>query len=264
MFIVYVQRARGALHRSVLFCSIFLAVIYACLIFWWAPQSHLLGKQMLLSLASSHFAQLEPNKFHAPLPGLTLYFKQKSVNTTTKEVSFQTIFLSYFKGKDQYLFTAKKGYIREGILYLFSGGVYSVGQQQHAVQFDETEINFKHFFEDIKDSKRLSHLKFLTFKHLYKCMGNDRNVFGEFHKRIAQVLWQFLFPFFGLMGIMVFGRRKSNLLFSLLSIGGLYIFSYASSAAGQSLVSCAPALIAFLYLCPLIIFIVLFRLYWLR
>lgn len=265
MIVLYLRRARAALHQAVLLLSIFFTVIYAGLVLWWAPQSHLHGKQLLFSFASTQFAQLEPGIFHAPFPGLTLYFKQKSIDTVTGNVAYSPIFLAYFKDNEHYLFTARSGVVRNGTIYLVDGNIYSIGKQQsHTALFEETAIDIKHFFEGDTKRKQSYHLKFMTLGQLCDYKDTTGVAMAEVHKRVAQILWQFLFPFFALLGVMVFGRRKSNLLTSLLFVGGLYVLSYASIAAGQNFGSQLLVMSAFLYLCPLAIFGVMLNYYRLR
>ena len=262
IFIQYVQRARAALHKTVLLLSVLLTVIYGVLVFWWAPQSHLQGKQMLLSFAGTQFAQLEPGIFHTPFPGLTLYFKHKAIIGETKDVEYEPIFLAYFNDRQRYFFTARQGLVRDGIIYLRSGQIYSISQRQnHVIQFKETEINIKHFSDSGKISQQSYRLKFMTLWQLWHHKAIDHEALVELHKRIVQIIWQFLFPFFALFGVMVFGNRKSNLLLSLIFVGGLYIFSYASSAAGQSFATHPYIRLPFLYLCPVFVFFLLLSWY---
>lgn len=262
LFIQYAQRARADLHKAVLLLSGLLTIIYGGLVFLWAPQSHLQGKQMLLSFASTQFAQLEPGIFHTPFPGLTLYFKHKAIIGEAKDVEYKPILLAYFKEKQRYFFTANQGIVHDGIIYLRGGQIYSIGHRQnHVVQFKETEINIRHFFDSGKTSQQSYRLKFMTLGQLWHHKAFQNEAVVEFHKRIVQIIWQFLFPFFALFGVIVFGNRKSNLLLSLIFVGGLYIFAYASNAAGQSFATCPCIMLPFLYLCPVFVFILLLYLY---
>lgn len=261
LFIVFVRRARWALYGVVLLFSVVLALIYGGLVFWWAPQSHLLGKQMLIDCAYDQFAQLEPCKFHSPLPGLTIYFKEKSFTPGNRAFAYRTLFLAYLKEGNRYFFTARDGRMVDGVMYLSAGAVHALEKQQHhVVQFDETSINIKRLLGDDKLSTLAAKLKFLSWDQLYALKKTESDAVFEIHKRIAQILWQFLLPLFALLGGMLGTRRKSNLLLTTLLVSGIYLFSYVSPIVAYG-ICCLPPLYGYptailFYVMPVVVFLI--------
>jgi lipopolysaccharide export LptBFGC system permease protein LptF len=262
ILVSFMRSMRSSLHKAVLILAAGATVIYIGLIFQWAPQSYLLGKRMLLMIAQDHLLQLEPNKFHTPFPGITLFFKQKMSEEKTKDTFFSQLFLILVKDKEHYFFTAEKGHIKNGILYLFNGSVHTIGKhRQYTASFQETDINFRHFFYTDRLEQHLQQLKFVTWKKLFDLQANSNEAFFELHKRFAQILWQFLMPFLALFFIMAFGKNKSNLLMSMVMSGLFYLISYVSIACAQSFYAIPWLVILILYMVPLCLGTLLYFVY---
>ncbi len=235
LFFYFFSSARKALRAAVLIFSLSIVVIYIPLIFIWAPQSYKKGKEFILNFAKDQFFQLEAGKFHTPVPGFTFFFKSKK--TIKGRLVFQKLLLM-FNEKDgkKYLINAQNGFLLKDSLFLQNGVIQNLDSDKFYLgNFEQTEISLKKLFD--KDQKRniMQQLKFCTWKNLKKIKNKEGKAYIEYHKRIAQVCWQFLFPFLGLWGIMIFGRRKSNLLLSIFLSGALFLFSYISLNLAQIL-----------------------------
>ena len=140
------------------------------------------------------------------------------------------------KNGDRFIACASKGFLLHDVLVLKTGTIQNLGSNKyHFASFEKTEINLSNFFQ--KDTKKIQdkQLKFLSWNNLRKIKKYRDEAFVEYHKRIAQILWQFLFPFLGLWGIIIFARRKSNLLMSLLLSGSFFLFSYITLNLAQTL-----------------------------
>lgn len=231
----FFKSAYKSLCRSVLVFSLILTLFYIPLIFEFAPQSYLLGKKILLDLAKKQFCNLEPQKFHSPYPGFTFFFKDKKYEPDSSP-RFETIFLAFHnKLNERYIFTAQEGFFKNDSVFLINGSVYTISSdKRYSATFKESNINIDKLF-NLENSKSLNLLKFWKIKQLIKRLRQDKDVLWEFFKRIAQILWAFLFPFLSLFFILRFGRNKSNLLFTVASNGLIFLFSYISIAIAQAL-----------------------------
>src|SRR5579872_3505565 len=73
MMVRFLKPVRVALHGAIGIFSTIIVILYAQLIFEWAPQSYLQGKKLLVTVAKEHFYQLEANKFHTPFAGVSCF-----------------------------------------------------------------------------------------------------------------------------------------------------------------------------------------------
>jgi lipopolysaccharide export LptBFGC system permease protein LptF len=121
-------------------------------------------------------------------------------------------------------------------LVLEDGVIQNISINKHYLgSFAQTQIDLDRFFDIDKDKKNPKHLKFFDYYDLKKRLFERMDVFIEFFKRIAQILWQLLFPFLALFTMMVFSRKKSNLLLAV-AFGGLtFLFSYICLNVAQML-----------------------------
>ena len=226
LFFYFFSSARHVLHQAVLIFSLSILAFYVPLIFVWAPQSYKKGKEFIIKFAKEQFYQLETNKFHAPFVGFTLFFKQKEI--LKDKLIFEKL-LIMFKEKqgERYLINAQKGFLLKDTLFLNDGTIQNIGSiRNYIATFKQTEIDLKKFLSTEDDSKITEQLKFFSWTELKKIKNEKNEAFVEYYKRIVQIAWQLLFPFLALWGIMILGRKKSNLLVSIAYSGLLFLFSY--------------------------------------
>lgn len=229
LIISFFSAAQRALWVTVLFFTFIICSVYVPLTFYWAPQSYWAGKRALIRLAKHQFHQFEAGKFHTPFPGATFYFKQKS--EVSSVVHYDMIFLA-FNGKhaERYFFTAQQGAMKNNCLYLLRGSVYSISlEKHHFATFEQTVIDLSKIFNLEKEFLQGHQAKFLPMRELWYTRDNQESSY-EFHKRCAQVLWLFLFPFLALMSVLVSGGRKSNWLLGVSFNGLVFLVSYISTS----------------------------------
>jgi len=229
----FLRSAQGALYKAVLFFSLILTLCYAPIVFFIAPHSYFVGKKLLLKVAKKHLYELEPHRFHSPYPGFTVYFQDKIMKDG--KPSFSKLFLCCIpQSQEYYLFTADRGWLEKEKLFLSDGSVYnSSAEKQYAASFKETEIDVNNLFNLGKQELEQKQLKFLTLNHLLDLKEKDSHIWMEFYRRINQVAWQFFIPFFALLSILIFGRKKSNLLTAVVMSGLFLLMLYLSMVLGQ-------------------------------
>ena len=278
MMVRFLKPARIALHRAVGLFAIVMVTVYALLIFEWAPQSYLHGKKLLVTVAKEHFYQLEPNKFHTPFAGVSCFFKQKVFDPVSNAPSFSQFFLSFNKkhgpkpeskdeSKDEskhelLLFTAQHASLSDTKLMLKQGSVHTINKNKHYVAtFDETELSLQPFLKYEKLQAKLKHVKYATLEQLIALYGVNPDAAFELHKRISQIIWQFMFPFLALFGIFLLGRKKSNLLLGVVFSGLLYFVSYVCSAVAQGFLQHFFVAVLLLYVPIILLFLIAWGLY---
>ncbi|MFH1644082.1 MAG: LptF/LptG family permease [bacterium] len=257
LFFHYFSSARKTIYKTVFVFSLTLLFLYIPFIFHLVPHSYKKGKDFIVNFAKEQFYQLEEKKLHNILPNLTLYFKKKDLSERDKPKFYNLLLTFNEKNKDRYLINSKGGYFHKNILYLKDGMIQNMGKDKfYTAYFEETEINLKRFFFDEQESKD-THLKFFTLGQLLKNKHLQKQVFFEFHKRIAQTLWQFLLPFLSLFLILLFARNKSNLLISVLLSGFLFLSFYFSVNLGFCVFGSPALALIFLYTLPVAMFFIL-------
>lgn len=227
LLVQFFSSAHRTLWTAALVFALMMVTLFVPLTFYWAPQSYWAGKRALLQVAKKQFNQFEPGKFHTPFAGVTFFFKQKHVEKNIPH--YDMLFLA-FNGKhgERYFFTAKQGLLNNNCLYLLHGSIYTVAVGKHYfATFEQTEVNLSKIFDLEKDLLQGHQAKFLSMDELWKTRKNQEADY-EFHKRLAQILWLFLFPFLALMNVLSRGGRKSNLLLSVAFNGLLFLISYIS------------------------------------
>jgi lipopolysaccharide export LptBFGC system permease protein LptF len=236
VMIQFFSQARKTLQYAVFVFSISIVLLYIPLVFVWVPQSYHKGKDFILNVAKKQFYQLEPNKFYNLVPGFTLFFKNKACEDTKLVFEKLLLMASEKKGKDRYIINAKRGYLVSDALMLEDGVIQNISMGKHYVgSFAQTHIDLNRFFNIDKDKKNPKHLKFFDYNDLKTRMFERSDVLVEFFKRIAQILWQCLFPFLALCIMMVFSRKKSNLLIAVACGGLIFLFSYICLNVAQTL-----------------------------
>lgn len=236
----FFSSARKVLHKTILFFSFSLLVIQIPIIFKWAPQSYKKGKQLILDLAKKHFTGLQPKKFHNLANNFSIYFEEQSqyseektslemFNVVDNKLFYKKLLLMFRdKNGTRYIINAQDGYLANDVFVLNDGFVQNIsGDDSYISEFKRTEIDLNNFLNIKKDSFRPRDLKFYSFSELKSKINNGNfSAELELHKRIAQILWQLLFPFLALFLIMIFAKKKSNLLISVFLSGALFLTSY--------------------------------------
>ncbi|MFH1461662.1 MAG: LptF/LptG family permease, partial [bacterium] len=176
---------------------------------------------------------------------------------------FYKILLMYKeKNGDRFIVNAKKGFLSNDILFLENGFMQNVGtEKSYVVNFNKTEIDLKHFLDLQNPQFKIKDLKFFTLRELSLIKYSNLLAFIEYHKRLAQIVWQFLFPFLALFLIMLFAKRKSNLLVSVFISGSLFLISYILLNLVKTLSFLGPAVIMLFYLPIILIFLGIVFLY---
>ena len=252
LLLYFFSSARKILHKAILFFSLSIMIVYIPLVFIWVPKSYEMGKEFILKFAKEQFYQLKPNKFYTLVPGFTLFFKQK--NYHDKKLNFNKLLLMISeKDGNKYIVNSKNGILEKDYLFLKDGIIQTVDSNKcYFASFKQTEIALNPFFNLEKNNKQQDkQLKFFTWKKLKKIKKYKQSAFLEYYKRFAQVIWQFFFPILAFFTIMIFSRKRSNLLISIFLSGMLFLLYYISLNSIQVL--CAHSTFAiFLFYIPLI------------
>jgi lipopolysaccharide export LptBFGC system permease protein LptF len=186
----------------------------------------------LINAAQQQIENLPAQQFHNIASRFTIFFKNNFKNEEGNTEFRDVLLMVQEKNDKQYLVTARSGVLKrnfenEGFLHLKNGVIYNNGirkQTDCIATFKLLEIAFEKLFFKNGIQEKNRQVKFLSWEELRK---NDCS-FREIHKRIAQILWQLLLPFLIFWSMMVLGREKSNILLSLITSGGLFLFSYLS------------------------------------
>jgi|SaaInlStandDraft_4_1057021.scaffolds.fasta_scaffold03628_3 lipopolysaccharide export LptBFGC system permease protein LptF len=221
------KRARRALFGSVAIFSFVISIFYIPLVFQWAPESYWRGKRLIIKLAQQHIENFESNKFHNIGGRATLFFKNKLI--LSGKMQFEHI-VFMFKEKDgqRSIVTAKQGDFLDNIFSLKDGALYRTDSEHHYVSsFKHLEVAANQIFGK-KENTVFRHPKFLTLRDLLKQKELNDFAWKEFHKRLIQILWQILLPFMALFTIFIFGKKRSNILISIVLSGILFLLSYVS------------------------------------
>ena len=281
--------AKKVLYSAVLFFSMSLLVFYVPIVTNWAPKSYRKGKVLILDLGKKHFSNLQPNKFHNLSNNFTLFFeRQKKISeehtqpsrkaydyakATThmmagtasvetfnvdKRIEFYKILLMFKEKKgDRFIINANKGFLSNDTLFLENGAIQNVGSKKNYISnFNKTEIDLKRFLNLDNPKFKIKDLKFFTSRELSRIKKENLPAFIEYHKRIAHIIWQFLFPFLSLFLIMIFAKRKSNLLISVFLSGTLFLSSYILLNIVKTLSFLGDSVILLFYLPIIFIFAV--------
>jgi len=248
----YLRQGRLALYKAIIIFSFLCTGVYSLLVFQFTPQSYKLGKKLLIQVAKEHILQLESNKFHAPFPRFNFFFKEK-INDNT----FGKLLLAFIskENEERYVFTAQKGVFDNNQMFLRNGSICTLKKGTfHLATFDQTIIDIGSVVESKKEEESLSQSKFMTGKQLVKVMSKNNNLFVEFLKRIALVLWQLLFPIAALIFSLFFSYE--SLLSGLIFCGVMYLASYVLLMLGQVYAHSLALSLSIFYLPLLIILIV--------
>ncbi|MCF7800194.1 LptF/LptG family permease [Candidatus Babeliales bacterium] len=255
----YFSKVKTTFYKSILFFSLSLLIFYIPIVFVWTPKSYHKGKKILLNIAKKQFWQLESNKFHEIYSRFHIFFKEKE--KLDKKLILKKILLN-FQDKNGAIFivNAQEGFFEKDFLFLHNGVIQNFGKNKiYTANFEKTDIDLKQFFDQKNQDSDNKQVKFLSFAELKNYKKTEAVI--EFHKRIALVFWQFLFPFLALFGIMIFARKKSNLLINIFFSGFIFLFSYISTSTAQALHNYTVIALLLLYLPPILLFFVVYFLF---
>lgn len=265
LFISLNRRARTALYKAVLIFSFSLVAVYMPLVFFWAPQSYSRGKQMLVSFAYEQLMHLEAQTFHSLVDGMTVYFASKTNSANSLHVNdqeainnnetyFNNIFLALSsKNRDRYFLTAKQGRLTTNYLIMEQGSLLLIkGQHSYSAQFSGVHIDLKQLWNVDQKDFVTKDIKFHTLPQLVQCMDTQLPPYLEFHKRLAQLLWQLVLPFLALFLVLMFGQRKSNMLLGIITSGMLFFVQYMALTLAQVMQSSTFLALSLLYIPPVI------------
>lgn len=231
----YWKKARWALNRALLIFALMVTSLFIPLSWYLVPQSYWNGKLFLVQAAQQHIDSLPENSFHTVIPGFTFFFKQKegSLITTTFH---ELIVMIRDKRQVSYLITAQTGTVCQGVLSLSNGSLFRQNSPyfSHAT-FKEMKFDLIKLLEKNEPPGTAKGLKFQTMHDLYQQKPQSNAAWCEFHKRLAQVAWHMSIPFLAVWSIKRFGRRKSNLLISLLLSGMIFLAYYIFTSTAGSL-----------------------------
>lgn len=217
----FLLRARKSIGRAVGIFAIVLTLLYIPLVFEWAPNSYWNGKSFLLSIAQKQVEQMQPGVFHQLGSKASIFFKNKTKN------AFSEMIISFREQQTPYTICAQMGELENGILVLTNGAMHSwSGKREYQAQFETMELALEKIFLKNDGGSVQKPTKFFTYSELMA--AQDEPAFKEWHKRIVQILWQFLLPFLSLWAMLVFAQAKSNILLSIILSGFLFLFSYIS------------------------------------
>lgn len=245
----YLPSLYSAIRRAVVIFACLCSATYALFVFYLAPSSYLIGKQLLIHVAQEQFLQLDAHKFHTPYHGITFFFKEK---TRLNDIPiFHSLLLVFATKHDEYyFFTASRGMFSNNTLVLYDGTLSSVLRgAMHTASFDETSIDvLKLISKDQEQAQRVSS-KFLSLNQLLVSQSQERTIWAELHKRLAQTVWQLLLPI--MLFCIAWGLRKTSLITTIVWSGGLYLLSYVAVIFGQSQSSSTMIALMILYGTPL-------------
>ena len=234
LFFYFLSSARRAPFKAAAIFSLSLLLLYVPLVFEWSPRCYSEGKRQLISLAKKQFSRFAPKVFNEPFPGCTVFFKEK-IQPSDQTSLYKSLLLAFRnKSKGYYVFTANTAYLHQDSLFLEKGALYTQERKDHYhATFDRAEIQISKLLDEGQKDSGKKKLKFLKWKELLEGLDND-NIFNEFHKRIAQIIWLLFLPFLALLSMFVFGREgKSNLVPSLALSGFFFMSMYLCTMVGQ-------------------------------
>ncbi len=273
LLIYYFRKSRYALTKSLFVFSLSILILYVPIVTEFAPQTYKKGKQLILNLAQKHFASLCPKKFHNISSNFTIFFEKQLKNN--QKLEFVKLLL-FFKEKSgqQYIVNAQSGFLANNILLLKNGTIQNISlDHAYISSFEKTEINLNQFIDSQERFLDRKDLKFYTLRELNNLenMQMDINrsdktikfldILIEKNKRIAQILWQFLFPFLSLFLIIYFAKSKSNLLIGIFLSGFLFLISYILLNIIKTLAFLGYGAILLFYFPIIVLFILAFYFY---
>lgn len=235
----FFSAARNALYKTIFFFSLSLVIIQIPIIFKWAPESYKKGKQLILDLAKNHFKGLKAKKFHNLTNNFSIYFEKqiqassndiysKPFRISPNSLIYKKLLLMFQENGKRYILNAQDGYLDDNIFIVNDGSIQNISDNDTYVsKFKKMKIDLNSFFNIKKDIFKPTDLKFDNFSELNSKINNGNFLAKlEFHKRISQLLWQLLLPFLALFLIIIFAKKKSNLLIAIFISGILFLISY--------------------------------------
>jgi lipopolysaccharide export LptBFGC system permease protein LptF len=251
----YFSKVKTVFYKAITFFSLSLLIFYIPTVFVWTPKSYHKGKKIILNIAKKQFWQLEPNKFHEIFSRFHIFFKEKE--KINKKLILKKILLNFQDKKGAiFIVNAQKGFFEKDSLFLYNGVIQNFGKDKiYTADFEKTDIDLRQFFDQKNHDIDNKQVKFLSFAELKNYNKSEAVI--EFHKRISLIIWQFLFPFLALFGIMIFARKKSNLLINVFFAGFIFLLSYITTNSAQALHNYGAISFLLLYFPPILLFLLL-------
>jgi len=258
LFIRISKRAQRAILCAVGLFSLSIALLYMPVVFYWAPYSYRQGKIMIANIAYQQISDLTPNKLHTPFPGAALYFKNREF--THKDPRLEHLFFSYTdKDEKQHIFTARYGLKKDNTFVLQNGAmVVGAFNQNNHVTFESCTLFLDQLIK--KQSPSLySQTKYLSISQLFANVWLDSKALLDFHKRIAQQVWQFLLPFFAFYFFFFITAHASALVWGILFSGISFFVMYLSFMLANLTWTYPGISILFFYFVPMLCLVVMQR-----
>lgn len=253
LFLSYVKQARSALYKSIVLFTLLIMTLYLPLVLFWAPTSYNRGKQLLVSFACNQLKHLETKTLHTLIDEVTVYFKDKqSLGNTTQ---FKNIFLVLKnKTREQYFFTAREGILDDTTLQLVYGSVLIVHADEcYTAYFEEAQVNLEQLLHIHEQDSHNHDAKFKILPQLLS--SSEKSMTVEFHKRIAQIMWQFLLPFMAFFLLMMRRNRTRSMLWSIIYSGMLFFAQYMTLTLAQAFQRSSVCMLILFYFSPCFLFI---------
>ncbi len=225
LMLYLLRKAQWSLAKAVILFSLVIAIAYSLLIFTWVPRSYSYGKEALMKLAQQQFLYYQPNYVHEPMPGLCLIFQHKRV-LSASQVQLENLFLSFKNKQEMYYFTAQQGYVTDTMFLLKHGSLlYQAGKEYYYSSFEDTSFDIKKLIHSYgSQEKNKLPMRYLSWEHVTSI---------ELHKRLAQVLWQFLLPLIIFLGSFFLKTRKNVMLEAFFLSGFIFLLMYIFLMIGQ-------------------------------
>lgn len=263
IFLHYAKRAKRALIKAIVIFSGSLLLLYIPLVLEWAPSSYSSGKKMLVNIAKKHIFKLKPNMLHTNIPGVAVFFKEKK--QTDNKTMFKKLLLSFKdRNNEHYFFSSKYGILSGETIILKKGSSCYTGRSGEEAYgtFETTTINLASLFKrEGPHHQQSKQVKLLSWSDLLK--SSEEKVVVEKYKRVAQIIWQSLFPFLAFLGIFILASLGTTTFISSIGLSGfLFLVMYTSLALGQTSYHSGIIINAFmLYACIIVITMLLIFLY---
>jgi len=224
--LAFLAKAMRAAKKAILLFGILITILYALCSFYLAPRGYVLSKQLFLSLARDQLVHVEPLKFHTPAPMLSFYVQAKEINPATSLPIFKKLILTVWPSKvERLFFAANTGYFDKECLVLCDGyAITFKGRDVHTVSFKQMAIQLDAYLQPLHDKSMFFSCKFLTLAELYNAYGLKADIRFEFHKRIAQTLWQLMLILLAFAYALV--RKNSSFLHTIVACGSLFLATY--------------------------------------
>jgi hypothetical protein len=188
----YIKKALISLQTAVVFFSLVSTLLYVPIVMHWGPQGYFLGKKAIMDIAKTDLLSLPSKVFHKLSPELCFRFESKEKYVK----KYKNIFLSLQDNKSNthYVFNANSCATNDSLINLQKGTLNIIKNNTLGlVDFDTLDVNIDALLNPVKEEGHKAP-KLCTAIELYKEGGKQSR--NEFFKRLFQILWIALIPFF--------------------------------------------------------------------